>query len=48
MAGVVNDVELAVNVPLTAPLAVGVKTTPVEQLAPAARLLEQVFCVRLN
>jgi hypothetical protein len=26
----------------------GEKTTPVEQLAPAARVVPQVFCARLN
>ena len=30
------------------PFAAGVKRTPTEQLAPAARVAEQVFCVKLN
>lgn len=40
--------ELAESVPLTTPLVVGVKSTPTEQLAPAARLVPQVLPVRPN
>ncbi len=40
--------EPTVSVPPAVPFAVGVNTTPVVQLAPAARLVVQVFCVRLK
>ena len=40
--------EAMASEPATVPLAEGVKTTPTEQLAPAARLAPQVFCVRLK
>jgi hypothetical protein len=47
-AGFANAVEPALNVPVTIPFAVGMNTTPLAQLAPAARLVPQVFCTRLN
>src|ERR1035437_5967335 len=37
-----------VSVPMYVPLRAGEKTTPVEQLAPAARLAVQVFSTRLK
>ena len=46
--GLAADVETMDKVPVAAPEMVGVKTTPVEQLAPADRLLAQVFWVRLK
>ena len=48
VAAVIAEVELALNAPVKIPLDMGVKTTPVEQLAPAPRLVPQVFCARLN
>ena len=43
-----NVLELTFSVPATVPLATGVNTTPTEQLAPTARRVPQVFCVRLK
>jgi hypothetical protein len=37
-----------VSVPVYGPFKDGEKTTPVEQLAPAASVAAQVFCVRLK
>jgi hypothetical protein len=37
-----------VSVPVNAPLTEGEKMTPVEQLAPAARVAPQLFCTRLK
>jgi len=48
LAGVAGDAAVTCNVPVTTPVAVGVKITPTEQFAPAARLLEQVLWVKLN
>ena len=48
VAGVATEAELTVNVPDAAPTAVGRKTTPIVQFAPAARLPVQEFCVTLN
>lgn len=43
VAAVTNAEELTVSAPVTTPLAVGVKTTPVEQLPPAARVALHMF-----
>jgi len=48
VAAMTNAVELTVSAPVTTPLAVGVKTTPVEQLAPEASDALQVFWTRLK
>ena len=48
LAGVAIEADVTVNVPVSVPVAVGSKTTPTVQLAPAARLVVQVFCVRPN
>lgn len=48
VAAFANEDELAVSVPLTTPSDVGVKTMPVVQLAPGARIAVQVFWVMLN
>jgi hypothetical protein len=48
IAGSGKDAEATDSVPLTTPFAVGVKITPTEQVAPEARVVPQVFCVRLN
>jgi hypothetical protein len=48
VAGVVTDVEVKVNTPVVAPLAVGAKITAAVQLAPAARLAPQVVCDTLK
>ncbi len=37
-----------VSVPVYGPLSEGEKITPVVQLAPAARVVPQVFCTRLK
>jgi hypothetical protein len=42
VAAMANDEELTVSAPAMTPLDVGVKTTPVEQLPPAARMEPQV------
>ena len=48
VAAMTNAVEPMVSAPVTTPLAVGVKTTPVEQLSPAASNALQVFWTRLK
>jgi hypothetical protein len=48
LAGAVTVAEVTVKMPVAAPMAVGVKITPTVQLAPPARLLGQLFCVKLN
>jgi hypothetical protein len=40
--------EVTVSAPVAVPLAVGSKMTAAVQLAPAARLVEHVFCERTN
>ena len=48
VAGVATAVELTVSDPEAEPPVLGVKTTEAVQLAPAARLPVQPFCVMLN
>jgi hypothetical protein len=48
LAGTGTEAEATARVPVAVPLTVGVNITPAVQLAPAARLLVQVFCVRLK
>ena len=43
VAAVTRADELTVSAPVTTPFAVGKKTTPVEQLPPAARVVLHVF-----
>jgi hypothetical protein len=48
MVAVFNVADPTVSEPVTLPFAVGVNTTAALQLAPAARLAPQVFCVKPN
>jgi hypothetical protein len=48
VAAVTNAEELTVSAPVTTTFAVGVNTTPVEQLPPAARVALHVFRTRLK
>ena len=48
VAGVATADDVTVRTPVEEPLAGGPKTTEAVQLAPAARVLVQVFCVTLN
>jgi hypothetical protein len=43
-----DKAELMVNAPVKSPLTAGVKTNPTWQLAPAAKVLAQVFCEMLK
>ena len=48
VAGVATALELTVRVPLAEPPMIGAKTIDTVQLAPAAKLPVQPFCVMLN